>query len=301
MLVDLIQNTIEGLAIGSAYALLALGFTLIFGVLGRLNLAYGASIMIGLYAGIYVQQYWQAGWFAVAMATLLGTVIAGIYIERMCFASLRPQAATITAMVASFAVWMQLEAVATLVLPRHSYPFPALVQNGVLEIGPFYLRFEHLMMLGIALAVTIVLERMVRATRFGLSLRAIAENPKAAGFSGHNVERTLFLVFILASALGSVAGWMIASTDQQVTAMFGMWATFKGIIATMLGGLGSLTGAVIGGLLLGVFEVQIQWYFGPQIRDLSTFVLLFLILICRPGGLLGHKSAMRDHDSSRRL
>jgi branched-chain amino acid transport system permease protein len=197
MLVDLVQNTVEGLANGSAYALIGLGFTLIFGVVGRLNLAYGAAIMIGLYAGILAHVEWQAGWMAVAATTLIGSVAAGIYVERLCFAPMR-QGAAITAMVASFAIWMQLEEVATLVLPRHSYPFPPLVDGAAIEVGPFLLRREHLVMLAVALAVMVALEWLVRASRFGLALRAIAENPRAARFVGHNVERALFLAFVLA-------------------------------------------------------------------------------------------------------
>lgn len=300
MPVELVQNTIEGLANGSAYALIALGFTLIFGVAGRLNLAYGAAIMIGLYAGVFVRAEWQAGWLAVAAATVLGSVAAGVYVERLCFAPMR-QGAAITAMVASFAIWMQLEEVATLVLPRHSHPFPPLAEGPAIELGSFLLRREHLVMLAVALAVMAALERLVRASRFGLALRAIAENPRAARFVGHNVERSLFLTFALASAVGGVAGWLIASTDQQVTAMFGMWATFKGLVAAMLGGLGSLPGAIVGGLLLGLVETHALSFLGPQMRDLSAYLLLFLVLVLRPGGLLGQARARRDAEARRRL
>lgn len=300
MLVDLVQNTIDGVANGSAYSLLALGFTLIFGVVGRLNLAYGSSIMIGLYAGAWLHVEWQAGWVAIAAAALAGSVLAGIYVERLCFAPMR-EGAAMAAMVASFAIWMQLEEIATLFLPRHSYPFPPLVEGGAILLGPFYLRLQHLVMLAVAAAVTFALERTVRASRFGLSLRAIAENPRAARFMGLRVERSLFLAFVLASAIGGVAGWLIVSTDQQVTAMFGMWATFKGLIAMMLGGLGSLPGAIAGGLLLGVVEAHAHWYFGPQIRDLSAWLLLFLVLVLRPGGLFGQPNAARDAEARRRL
>ena len=300
MLVELTQNTIEGLANGSVYALIALGFTLIFGVAGRLNLAYGATIMIGLYAGVFVRAEWQAGSLTVAAAVLLGSVMAGVYVERLCFAPMR-QGAAITAMVASFAIWMQLEEVATLVLPRHSYPFPPLTEGAPIELGPFLLRREHLVILAVALVVMAFLERLVRASRFGLALRAIAEDPRAARFVGRNVERSLFLTFALASAVGGIAGWLIASTDQQVTAMFGMWATFKGLIAAMLGGLGSLPGALLGGLLLGLVEAHALSYLGPQIRDLSAYLMLFLVLVLRPGGLLGQARAQRDVEARRRL
>lgn len=300
MLVDLVQNTIDGIANGSAYALLALGFTLIFGVVGRLNLSYGPSIMIGLYVGAFLHVEWQAGWIVVAAAAILGSVAAGIYVERLCFAPMR-EGAAIAAMVASFAIWMQLEEVATLILPRHSYPFPPLVEGRAILWGPFYLRPEHLVMLVVAVLVMVALERTIRASRFGLTLRAVAESPRAARFMGIRVERSLFLAFVLASAIGGVAGWLIVSTAGQITPMFGMWATFKGLIAMMLGGLGSLPGAVVGGLLLGVVEANAQWYFGPQVRDLVAYLLLFLILVLRPGGLFGHSIADREAGARRRL
>ena len=300
MWVDLFQNTIEGMANGSAYALMALGFTLMFGVVGKLNLAYGAVLMVGVYAGVYVHLEWQAGWAASAVAVVLGAVVAGIYVERTCFAPMRHGAA-ITSMVASFAIWMQLEEAATLVLPRHSYPFPSLVEGTVIHLGPLLLRREHLVMLAVALVVMAALEWLVRGSRFGLGLRAIAENPRAAGFVGRNVERTLFFAFVLASAVGGVAGWLVASADQQVSAMFGMWATFKGLIAAMLGGLGSLRGAVAGGLLLGVVEAHALWLAGPQIRDLCAYLLLFLLLILRPGGLSGQARIQRDAAAYGRL
>ncbi len=300
MLVDLLQNTVEGLANGAAYALIALGFTLMFGVLGKLNLAYGAVIMIGLYAGAYAHLRWQAGWGVAAVVAVCGAVVAGIYVERACFAPMR-RGGAMASMVASFAIWMQLEEVAMLVLPRHSYPVPALGDGTVIHLGPVLLRSEHLLMLVIAVGVMVIREWVVHGSRFGLGLRAIAENPRAAKFVGRNVGHTLFLACVLASAVGGIAGWLIVSADQQVSGMFGMWATFKGLVAAMLGGFGSLRGAVAGGLLLGVIEAQALWLFGPQIRDLSAYLLLFLLLVLRPGGLFGQTRALRDAAAHRRL
>jgi len=124
-MIDLVQNTLDGVMIGSSYGLLALGFTLIFGVMRRLDLAYGPSIMIGGYFGTVLYLYYGAGPLAVASAVVLGAVIAGIYVERLCFAPMKAGAA-IASMVSSFAIWMQLEQAAILVLPRHTYPFPPL-------------------------------------------------------------------------------------------------------------------------------------------------------------------------------
>jgi branched-chain amino acid transport system permease protein len=285
-MIDLVQNTIDGVMIGSSYGLLALGFTVIFGVMRRLNLSYGPSIMIGGYLGTVLYLNTGAGPLAVAGAVVLGAVLAGIYVERLCFAPM-PAGAGIASMVSSFAIWMQLEQAAILVLPRHTYPFPPLATAAPFELGPFLVRIDHLIMLVCALALAAAVHLALYRTRFGLALRAIIGNPVAAHLVGIDVRRAVLLAFAGASAIGGAAGFLVLAVDQQVTPMFGMWATLKGLIAMMIGGLGSIPGAVVGGLLLGVVEAHSQWYFGPQIRDLVAYLVLFAFLVARPGGLLG--------------
>ena len=285
-MIDFVQNTIDGVMIGSSYALLALGFTLIFGVMRRLNLSYGPSIMIGAYLGTLAYVQLSAGPAVVIAATVIGAVLAGVYVERLCFAPMAAGAG-IASMVSSFAIWMQLEQAAILVLPHHTYPFPPLATGAPLTLGPFLLRVDHLITLGCALALSAGVQLLLYRSRFGLALRAIINDPVAAHLVGINVRTAVMLAFALASAVGGIAGYLVLATDQQVTPMFGMWATFKGLIAMMIGGLGSIPGAIIGGLVLGIVEAQSQWYFGPQVRDLFAYVLLFACLVLRPGGLLG--------------
>jgi branched-chain amino acid transport system permease protein len=229
-LVDVVQNTIDGIMIGSSYALLALGFTLIFGVMRRLNLSYGPSIMVGAYLGTLVYVQLAASPIVVVAVTVLGAVIAGLYVERLCFAPMATGAG-VASMVSSFAIWMQLEQAAILLLPRHTYPFPPLATGDPLAIGPFLLRVDHLIMLGCALALSAGIQLLLYRTRVGLALRAIINNPVAAHLVGINVKASIMFAFALASAVGGIAGYLVLATDQQVTPMFGMWATFKGLIA----------------------------------------------------------------------
>jgi branched-chain amino acid transport system permease protein len=285
-MIDFVQNTLDGVMIGSSYALLALGFTLIFGVMRRLNLSYGPTIMIGAYLGTFLYVDAGAGAAAVAAATVIGAALAGIYVERLCFAPMAAGAG-IASMVSSFAIWMQLEQAAILVLPRHTYAFPPLSTAAPLTLGPFLVRLDHALMLLAAAALGGGVYLVLYRSRFGLGLRAIVGNPTAAHLAGIDVRFSTLAAFALASAVGGVAGYLVLAVDQQVTPMFGMWATFKGLIAMMLGGLGSIPGALLGGLLLGIVEAQAQWYLGPQLRDLLTFALLFLVLVLRPTGLLG--------------
>ena len=291
-MIDVIQNTLDGLSIGSSYALLALGFTLIFGVLRRANLSYGPAIMFGAYAATWVSLQFHASLLVLAVVTVAGSVVAGAYVERLCFARHRAvrasafaSAAAIASMVASFALWMQLEELATLVLPRHLYSFPPMYSGGPVELGPVTLRVEYLVMLGCAVFICAGVHALLYRTRFGLAVRAVVDSLEAARCTGINVASVFIRVFALASAIGGVAGYLIVATHEQVTPMLGMWSTLKGMIAMMLGGLGSLPGAVAGGLLLGLIEAHTQWFLGPQYRDLLAYLILFVCLWLRPAGL----------------
>jgi branched-chain amino acid transport system permease protein len=277
---DFLQNTLDGLAAGASYALLALGFTLIFGVLRRANLSYGPAIMFGAYAAAWTSLHFHVG-LIVLFAVMLGTtVLAGAYVERLAFAPHRAGSA-IAAMVASFALWMQFEELATLVLPRHLYAFPPLYEGGPLALGPLMVRVEALVMIGVAIAACAALWWLLYRTRFGAAVRAVIDSPVGASLSGISVPGISIRIFALASAIGAVAGFLIVAAQEQVTPMLGMWSTLKGLLAMMLGGLGSLPGAVVGGLALGLIEAHSQWYLGPQLRDFLAYFLLFVLLAVR--------------------
>jgi len=275
-MIPFIQTTLDGLMVGSSYGLLALGFALIFGVMRRLNLSYGPSIMVGAYLGTLLYIQFGAPTYVVAIVAVAGSVMAGVYVERLCFAPLGV-AAGVASMVSSFAIWMQLEQASLLMLPRHSYPFPSLTSGELLSVGPLVVRPDYLIMLAAMLAITAALHLLLYRTRFGV----------AASLSGIDVRSTMLKAFALASAIGGVAGFLVLSANQQVTAMLGMWATLKGLIAMMIGGLGSIPGAIVGGLVLGVIEVHSQTLFGPQVRDLAAYGVLFVLLVLRPGGIFG--------------
>jgi branched-subunit amino acid ABC-type transport system permease component len=278
---DLAQNTLDGLALGASYSLLALGFTLIFGVLRRMNLSYGPAVLFGCYCATWTHLNFQAGLIALALVTIAATVLAGAYVERLCFAPHR-RGSAVAAMVASFALWMQIEEVAMLAMPRHIYPFPQLFEGAPLQFAGLSLPGDALVMLAATAAVCVLLHRLLYRSRFGLAVRAAIDNPLAASLAGIDLARTFVLVFALASAIGGLAGYLIVASHGQVTPMLGMWSTLKGLLAMMLGGLGSLPGAVLGGLALGLIEAHSQWFFGPQARDLVAYLLLFALLAARP-------------------
>ena len=299
-MIDFVQNTVDGIMFGSSYALLAIGFTIVFGVMRRLNLAFGATIMLGAYAGTWLHVHYQVNVLVIALTTLACTVLAGIYVERLCFRAVRRDAA-LASMVSSFVIWMQLEEVAVHLLPERTYPFPSLFVAGSFEIGPFLFRAEQITMLLLAVVMVGALHLLLHRTRYGLALRAMSENPQAAGYMGIHTAWVMLCAFALVSLVGGVAGYAILSTDEQITPYFGLWATFKGLIAMMLGGMGSLPGAIVGGLVLGVVEAHSQWYLGNEYKDLSAYVLLFAMLVLRPGGFLGQRILSREELAFRRV
>lgn len=299
-MIDFVQNCLDGLMEGSSYALLAVGFTLIFGVMRRLNLSFGPSIMVGAFAGTFVYLQLELGHVAVALVTVAGAVVAGLYVERVCFWAIRREAA-LASMVSSFAIWMQLEELVTVVFPERTYPFPPLTEQPPLLLGPFFVKVENLVMFAVAVAMMLVLHLVLYRTRFGLAVRAVSEHPRAARFIGVNVGAVTLGAFALASALGGIAVFLKAGADAQITPLFGLWATFKGLIAMMLGGMGSVAGAILGGLLLGVIEAQSLWYLGTEYRDLVAYLVLFAFLVLRPGGLLGQGAIARELAAARRV
>ncbi len=300
MLIDFLQNCIDGLMVGSGYALLAIGFTLVFGVMKRINLSFGPSIMLGAYIGTWLYLNVEQNAWLVLFGTIVGTVLVGIYVERLCFRALNHNS-TIASMVSSFVIWMQLEEIAMHMLPERTYAFPAFFTSTRLELGPFYIRSEHLTMFFVMIILVIMMHYFLFGTRLGLAVRAVSDNPLASLYMGIDRSMTLSISFIIVSIIGGIAGFLILSADSQITPFFGLWSTLKGLIAMMLGGMGSIVGAIFGGLILGVVEANVFWYGDPILRDITAYMLLFLMLIFRPGGLMGQSIIMRQIETNVRV
>lgn len=283
---DFLQTSIDGLLFGSAYALLALGFSLIFGIMKRINLAYGSSLLFGGALAVWLEPI--IGWGAVGifLVTVLGAAFAGIYVERLCFSPHLGKTGVMASMIASFAIWMQLDEISSQLLPHRTHGFAGIDIEAVSFSG-IILRGDQILHFWVAVVAIGALYWTLYRTRFGLLLRASADDPDTAYLLGGKVARLGMATFGLAGVLGGIAAFLILSSDGQITPHFGLWSTFKGLIAMMLGGVGSLPGAIVGGLLLGFAEAHVTFYLGAEFRDILTFGLLLLILVLRPGGLLG--------------
>lgn len=296
---DVLQHTLDGLLEAGPYALVGLGLTLGFGVLRRVNLAYGAIAMLGAYAGswLHVRAAWPA--WAVLPCVVALTALVGLYVRWLCFADTdrtvgTPQRASLTvsgadarevvALAASFAVWMQLEQLSVNLLPRHLNPFPDFAATQEWSAFGLGLRPDRLAMCLLALALVLGLTRWVQRSRTGLALRAVADHPLAAHLSGLHVGALQRLGFVLACGLSGVAACAVLALEGQVTPMFGMWMLMKGLAAAMIGGLGNLRGVLLGAVLLGVVEAHAQAAFGALGRDAATWGLLLAALLWRQRG-----------------
>ena len=214
MVAEILQTAINGLSAGAAYALLGVGFTLMFGVMRRLNLSYGATLMFGGYLGALLAakagNALPGGLLALlaAVVTVAGATLAGLYVERLCFAPLRGRSA-VAAMVSSFAVWMQIEELSSLMLPLHTNPYPAPFDIASVDVAGLTLQPEHLLTLVVAALVGLLLHRLLAASQFGLALRTLSDSEAAAQAVGIDVRRVTLLAFVLASALGGIGAWLV--------------------------------------------------------------------------------------------
>ncbi len=298
--VEFVQTSLDGLLFGAAYALIALGFSLIFGVMKRINLAYGSCLLLGGALAVWLEPHLGWGVAGIFLVTVLGGAAASIYVERLCFAPHSGAAAATASMIASFAVWMQLDEISAQLLPQRTHDFPGIELGGI-ALGALLIRVDQLLHLAAAFALMAGVCLLLYKSRFGLLLRAASENAQTARLLGCHTGRLGLAAFALAGLLGGVAAFLILSTDSQITPLFGLWSTFKGLVAMMLGGMGSIPGAILGGLLLGLLEAHVAWNFGAEFRDIATFALLFVILIARPGGLFGGARYRTERGASERL
>ncbi|MCR5864478.1 branched-chain amino acid ABC transporter permease [Aquincola sp. J276] len=294
-MVEFLQRTLDGLLQAGPYALVGLGLTLGFGVLRRVNLAYGAGAMLAAYAGAWLHARMGAPAWLVLAVLVLGTMLVGLYVEWMCFAGARraPTPAArglavggadgreVAALAASFALWMQLEQLAVTLLPRHLNPFPSLAVTAEWRLGPFGLRGDQLSMLMLAAVLVAAVAWFLQHTRAGLAWRAVADHRGAAQVVGLDVPRVQRLAFVATCGLAGIAACAVLALDGQVTPMFGMWMLVKGLVAAMLGGLGSVRGVLVGAVVLGVLEAQAQAAFGAIGRDATAWALLLGVLVWR--------------------
>lgn len=283
------QQLVNGLSIGSIYALFAIGFTLVFGILDRLNLAHPAVFTAAAFVGIeLVTGGGLSIWVALPVVFVVGAVL-GLIVERVAFRPLknRPDA-HFAGLISSIALAGMLIALLQWRFGPDTRRFPADSFPDVrFEVAGAQITLVQVVIMAVSLGLVVGLTWLVASSRLGRGMRAIAENPAAARVLGIHVDRVTATTFGISAALGAVAGVLFAMNVNSAQLTMGSAIELKGLAVIIVGGMGSLPGALVGGLLLGLSEVFAVQYIGSSWRDVIAFGLLFLLLLVRPQGLFG--------------
>ncbi|WP_420595350.1 branched-chain amino acid ABC transporter permease [Deinococcus sp.] len=317
---SLLQNILNGLAIGSVYAIFALGYTLIFSILGIINFAHGAVFTLGAYftytliSGQFENNGLLKGLnlfpngsplagsaWGFAISALVGALLAGVVgvvIERLAFRPMRTRGADpLLALVSSLGVALVIVNLIQILVGAESYSFPDGIYGNLPPALLFYLgdpetsrpiiiRTVQVIIFAVSMVLLLILGYVIGRTRTGKALRAVAENPGTASLLGISVDRFIVITFFLAGLLGGLAGTLVGSSFGIAGPYFGVTYGLKGLAVIVLGGLGSIPGAVVGGLVIGLAEAFVPAEYSAY-KEAVAFALLFVILLVRPQGLLG--------------
>jgi branched-chain amino acid transport system permease protein len=282
----LVQQLVNGLMLGGAYALVAIGYTLIFGVLNLLHLAHGEIFMVGAYVGLALALAGFAPWATLGGAMLAAAAL-GVVVERVAFRPVRNRGSHVTPLMTTIAVGLVLQHAVVKLYGAEPVAMPPPFASASLDLGPVTVSSLQLLIFGTSVALMALLEVFLRSTSTGMAIRATAENPTVAGLMGINISLAIVATFAIASALAGAAGVLLAWNFTGLSPFFGVKVGLKGLAIMLLGGLGNVTGAMVGGLVVGVVEVLSVAYLASSYRDAFAFALMILILLVRPTGLLG--------------
>jgi branched-chain amino acid transport system permease protein len=288
----LIQAIIDGILVGTTYALIGIGFTLIFGVMHKLNLAFAAASIAGAFISLLAWQHAKS--LPVPAVFLIAALAAGalgylIYLACFRFIPLKSPLATLMATVGML---IFLEEIITHISDGKAQNFPGMVPDARVPLGALDLRVDYLLVFAISLVAMLVLLLVLYRTRLGIATRAVAQQPVAAQLCGISLDRTNAATFAMSGVLGGLAGAMIGSSAELLSNLLPLQLTVKGLIVTVIGGLGSIPGAIVAGLMVGAFEKGLETW-SVLARDLCVMLLIFVFLVAKPAGIFGRLS-VRD-------
>jgi branched-chain amino acid transport system permease protein len=302
-----LQQIINGLVQGSVYALVALGYTMVYGILGLINFAHGEVVMIGAMLSLSALTA-LLGWgvpplLALPLSILLammGCMVLGYAIERVAYRPLR-HAPRLAPLITAIGLSIVLQNLAMMIWGRQYHSFPQLIANTPHDVGGVIINDIQIIIFMLALVIMAGLMIVVNRTRLGRAMRAVAENQHAAQLMGVDINRVISITFMLGSALAAVAGVMVSANYGLAHYYMGFILGLKAFTAAVLGGIGNLRGAMLGGLLLGLIESLGAGYigsltggfFGSNYQDVFAFFVLIAVLVFRPSGLLGERLAER--------
>jgi branched-chain amino acid transport system permease protein len=287
-----LQQLVNGISLGSIYALIALGYTMVYGVLRLINFAHGDVYMLGAYVGYYLSRRLKGdepslvGALLVMLGAMLACAVIGVIIERFAYRPVR-RAARLTLLITAIGVSLFIENSAQLVFGPDPKFFPSLAPRADFLVGGVRLTSEQLTVIAVSFILMVLLRFFILKTRTGKAMRAVSFNLDTAKLMGISTDRIIAITFALGSALAAAAGVLIGMQIPKIDPLMGILYGLKAFVAAVLGGIGNVPGAVLGGLLIGTSEVMVVGYLSSTFRDAIAFGILILVLLLRPQGILG--------------
>ena len=286
------QQLVNGLSLGSIYALIALGYTMVYGILRLINFAHGDVYMVGAYMGYYASARFRGSEpsypraLAIMVFSMVVCALLGVVIERFAYRPVR-RAAKMTSLITAIGVSLLLENGGQLLFGADPKFFPSTAPHREFNVGGVRVTSEQLTVFVVSIVLTIFLLSFIQKTRTGKAMRAVSFNLDAAKLMGISTDKIIAITFALGSAFAAAAGVLVAMAIPKIDPLMGIMSGLKAFVAAVLGGIGNVPGALIGGLIIGIAEVFTVGYLSPTYRDAIAFAILIGILLFRPQGILG--------------
>ena len=281
-----IQQLINGISLGSIYALIALGYTMIYGIIKLINFAHGDIYMVGAYAAFFAITAMNLSIFPALLISMIITAILGMIVEKLAYKPLR-HAPRISILITAIGVSFFLEYSMMYFVSPTPRTFPQVIPNIAFDIGGFIINGQQLMIFGITIVLMAILTYIVQKTKLGKAMRATSFDTETAQLMGIDSDRIISMTFCIGSALAAAAGVLVGIYYNAIDPLMGIMPGLKAFVAAVLGGIGILPGAVIGGIILGVIEALVSGFLSSTFRDAAAFGILILVLLIKPSGLLG--------------
>ena len=284
------QQLINGLMRGASYSLIAIGYTLIFGVLNLLYFAHGEVFMVGAFVGLYLVIFAGANIYVAMLGAMIACGALGIL---AFYVSVRPvrKDRPLAPLISTIGLTIVLQNLAVYMLGGQQVAFPETIRQELYRLGPVTISSVQIFILATAVTLMVLLWLFIERTKMGRAMRATAENHETAALLGVDVNRVVLVTFMIGSGIAGIAGVLDGIKNSGISPFMGLAAAVKGLIVMLLGGLGNVPGAMVAGLLLGMIEILSAAYIGTTERDFFSFLILILILLYRPTGLFGTRTA----------